>query len=165
MSDNKFNVLFLCTGNSARSVLSEALLNRWGKEKFIAYSAGSNPKGDVHPKTIDILKKNNFETDSFRSKSWDEFTNPDAPHIDFVITVCSNAANEACPVFPGNPVSAHWNIADPAREFEKEEDQDREFIRVFMELEQRIQLLTNLPQDKLDKMAIHEHLHKTSDTK
>lgn len=164
-ADHQFNVLFLCTGNSVRSVLSEALLNRWGKGKFKAYSAGSKPKGKVHPKTIEILNKNNFITENFRSKSWDEFTGDDAPEIDFIITVCSNAANETCPVIPGSPASAHWNIDDPAREFDTEEQQDREFLKVFMELDQRIQILTNLPYEKLDKMALHEHLQKTSDPK
>jgi protein-tyrosine-phosphatase len=162
---HQFNVLFLCTGNSARSVLSEALLNRWGKGKFKAFSAGSKPKGQVHPKTIEILNKNNFDTEGYRSKSWDEFTSDDAPIIDFIITVCSNAANETCPIIPGNPATAHWDIADPAREFNTEEQQDKEFLKVFLELEQRIQLLTNLPSEKLDKLALHEHLQKSSDAK
>ena len=163
MAEKKYNVLFLCTGNSARSVMSEALLSRWGNNKFNAYSAGSQPKGEVHPKTIETLKKNNFITDHFRSKSWDEFTGPDAPMIDFVITVCSNAANETCPVFPGSPFTAHWNLDDPAREFESEKEQDREFLNIFMELDRRIQTLTNLPDEKLDKMSLQEHLQKTSD--
>ncbi len=160
---HQFNVLFLCTGNSARSILSEALLNRWGKGKFKAYSAGSKPKGEVHPKTLEILRKNSFNTDGFRSKSWDEFTGDDAPEMDFIITVCSNAANETCPIIPGNPASAHWDIADPAREFDNEEEQDKEFLKAFMELDQRIQLLIDLPSEKLDKIALHEHIHKISD--
>ncbi len=163
--DHQFNVLFLCTGNSARSVLSEALLTRWGEGRFNAFSAGSKPKGEVHPKTIEILNKNNFNTDGYRSKSWDEFTGNNAPEIDFIITVCSNAANETCPIIPGNPASAHWDIADPAREFDSEEEQDKEFLKVFMELDRRIQLLTNIPTEKLDKMALHEHIHKISDNK
>ena len=163
MSNKKYNVLFLCTGNSARSVMSEALLTRWGSNKFNAYSAGSQPKGEVHPKTIEILKKNNFITDGFRSKSWDEFAGDDAPEIDFVITVCSNAANETCPIFPGNPFTAHWNLDDPAREFKSEDEQDREFLKIFMEIDHRIQILTNLPDEKLDKMTLQEHFKKTSD--
>lgn len=163
--DHKFNVLFLCTGNSARSVMAEALLNRWGSGKFKAYSAGSKPKGEIHPKTIEILNKNNFKTEDYRSKSWDEFTGADAPEINFIITVCSNAANETCPIIPGNPASAHWHIADPAREFDSEEEQDKEFLKAFMELDQRIQLLIDLPSEKLDKIALHEHIHKISDPK
>ena len=163
MSEKKYNVLFLCTGNSARSVMSEALLSRWGNNKFNAYSAGSQPKGEVHPKTIETLKKNNFITDHFRSKSWDEFTGADAVSIDFVITVCSNAANESCPVFSGSPFSAHWNIDDPAREFDSDEEQNREFQKIFMELDHRIQILTNLSNESLDKMTLQEHLKNTSD--
>jgi arsenate reductase len=163
MSDTKYNVLFLCTGNSARSVISEALLNRWGSDKFQAYSAGRQPKGEVHPKTIKILEKNNYSTDNFSSKSWDEFTKPDAPEIDFVITVCSNAANETCPVFLGSPFNAHWDIDDPAREFESEQEQDKEFQKVFIELEHRIQALTNLPKEKLNKVSLQTYLEETSD--
>ena len=163
MSEKKYNVLFLCTGNSARSIMSEALLSRWGKDKFNALSAGSQPKGKVHPKTIEILKKNNFLTDNYTSKSWDDFSGPDAPEIDFVITVCSNAANETCPVFPGNPFTIHWNLDDPAREFESEEEQNHAFLKVFMEIDRRIQFLTMLPEEKLDKMSLNEHFQKTSD--
>ncbi|MBL1143107.1 MAG: arsenate reductase ArsC [Proteobacteria bacterium] len=164
-ANHQFNVLFLCTGNSARSILAEALMNRWGKGKFKAYSAGSNPKGEIHPKTIEILNKNHFNTTGCRSKSWDEFTGADAPEIDFIITVCSSAANETCPIIPGNPASAHWDIADPARQFDSEEDQDKAFLTAFMELDQRIQLLIDLPSEKLDKIALHEHIHKISDQK
>ena len=163
MLKNKLHILFLCTGNSARSIMAEALLKRWGSEKFIAFSAGSKPKGEIHPKTIGILGNNNLDIQNFRSKSWDEFTDYDAPEIDFVITVCSNAANETCPIFPGNPLSVHWNIDDPARECDSEEKQDSEFLRVFMELEQRIQKFTNLATDDLDMMALHDFLKKTSD--
>lgn len=163
MSESKYSVLFLCTGNSARSIISEAVLRRWGKRKFNAYSAGSQPTGKVHPKTIDILKKNNFNTDNFRSKSWDEFSGPNAPEIDFVITVCSNAANESCPVFPGHPFTAHWNLDDPAREFEYEEEQTSAFLKTFMEIEQRIQTLTNLAEEKFNTQSLREHLQNTSD--
>ena len=163
MLKNKLNILFLCTGNSARSIMAEALLKRWGNEKFIAFSAGSKPKGEIHPKTIEMLEKNNLDIQNIRSKSWDEFTDYDAPEIDFVITVCSNAANETCPVFPGKPLSVHWDIDDPARECGSEEKQDNEFLRVFMELEQRIQKFTNLATEELDMMSLHEYLKKTSD--
>ena len=163
MLKNKLNILFLCTGNSARSIMAEALLKRWGNEKFIAFSAGSKPKGEIHPKTIEMLEKNNLDIQNIRSKSWDEFTDYDAPEIDFVITVCSNAANETCPIFPGNPLSVHWDIDDPARECGSEEKQDSEFLRVFMELKQRIQKFTNLATEELDMMALHEYLKKTSD--
>ena len=163
MEKNKFYVLFLCTENSARSIMAEALLKRWGKQKFNAFSAGSKPKGEIHPKTIEMLEKNNFKSEGFRSKSWDEFTGPDAPEIDFVITVCSNAANETCPIFPGEPQSTHWDIDDPAREVDSEEKQGSEFLKAFMELEQRIKMFTNLPIEKLDKMALHEQLKKMSD--
>ena len=114
MSDYKYNVLFLCTGNSARSIMAEALLSRWGSGHFNAYSAGSNPKGEVHPLTLQTLEKSNFMTEGYRSKSWEEFTRDDSPDIDFITTVCSNAAREICPVMPGKPVSAHWDIEDPA---------------------------------------------------
>jgi len=143
--------------------MAEALLKRWGNEKFIAFSAGSKPKGEIHPKTIEMLEKNNLDNHDFQSKSWDEFTDYDAPEIDFVITVCSNAANETCPVFPGKPLSVHWDIDDPARECGSEEKQDNEFLRVFMELEQRIQKFTNLATEELDMMSLHEYLKKTSD--
>ncbi len=163
MENNKFNVLFLCTGNSARSIMAEALLRRWGNENINAFSAGSKPKGVIHPKTIEMLERNNFNIKGFRSKSWDEFTGPDAPEIDFIITVCSNAANETCPIFPGEPVSVHWNIDDPALELESEDKQGSAFLKAFMELEQRIQIFTNLPIQKLDKMALLEQLKKMPD--
>ena len=143
--------------------MAEALLTRLRSEKFNAFSAGSMPKGEIHPKTVELLEKNNFNIQGFRSKSWDEFTGTNAPEIDFVITVCSNAAKEACPIFPGKPMSAHWDIDDPARELGNEEKQESEFLKAFMELEQRIQRFTNLPTEKLDKVALHENLKKMSD--
>lgn len=162
MANKKFTVLFLCTGNSARSIMAEALLSRWSHGNFTAYSAGSKPKGQVHPMTLEILKKNNFNIDGFRSKSWEEYTGPDSPEIDFIITVCSNAANEACPVIPGKPVTAHWDIDDPAREFESGEAQENAFLKAYRELERRIQKFTQLPLDKLDKITLQEHLKKLS---
>jgi arsenate reductase (thioredoxin) len=140
-NDHQFNVLFLCTGNSARSILAEAILNDFGNGKFVAYSAGSKPKSNPHPKTIEILETNNFDTNNLRSKSWDEFSLADSPKIDLVITVCSNAANESCPIFVGTPKSMHWDIDDPAREFDSDEDQTHEFKIVFNELKQRIKKL------------------------
>jgi protein-tyrosine-phosphatase len=163
VAQNKLNVLFLCTGNSARSIMAEALLKRWGSDKFNAFSAGSKPKGEIHPKTIEILEKNDFSIEGLRSKSWEEFTGLDAPRIDFVITVCSNAANETCPIFPGEPVSSHWNIDDPARELDSAEKQDREFLKAFMTLEQRIQKFTNPAAKKLDKATLTEELKEMSD--
>ncbi|HUC03229.1 MAG TPA: arsenate reductase ArsC, partial [Methyloceanibacter sp.] len=114
-SNEPLNVLFLCTGNSARSIMAEAILNRLGMGKFKGYSAGSHPKGAVNPHTLTVLRKSNFDVSRLRSKSWDEFTNPDAPKLDFVFTVCDDAAKEACPIWPGQPMTAHWGLPDPAK--------------------------------------------------
>lgn len=145
--------------------MAEALLKRWGSDRFNVYSAGSKPKGKVHPMTLETLQNSNFNTEEFYSKSWEEFTEPDGPEIDFIITVCSNAANEACPVIPGEPANGHWDIDDPAIEFDSIEEQKKAFHKAFMELEQRVQIFINLPNEKLDKMALHEHLKKMSDPK
>jgi len=159
----QYDVLFLCTGNSARSVMAEALLKRWGKNKFNSYSAGSQPKGKVHPKTLETLKKNDFDTVGFDSKSWDKLTEIDSPEMDIVITVCSNAANELCPIFPGKPFSLHWDIDDPARKFSSEKDQDDEFARIFNEIEQRIKIFTNLMIENKDKNIFEDKLNEMSD--
>ncbi len=159
----QYNVLFLCTGNSARSVMAEALLKRWGKNKFNSYSAGSQPKGKVHPKTLETLKKNDFDTLGFESKSWDKFSEIDSPDMDIVITVCSNAANEICPIFPGKPLSLHWNIDDPAREFSSEKDQEDEFAKIFIEIEQRIKSFINIPIEKMEKNIFEDKLNEMSD--
>lgn len=143
--------------------MAEALLNRCGNNKFNAFSASSRPKGKIHPETIAVLEKNNLDGQGFRSKSWDEFTGPDASEIDLVITVCSNTANETCPVFPVMPLSAHWDIDDPAREFDSEEKQNSAFQRVFKKIELRIQSLTSLFDDDVDKSALHERLQQLSD--
>lgn len=155
MAATIYNVLFLCTGNSARSILAEALMNREGRGRFHAYSAGSQPKGEVHPMALDLLDRNGFKTDSFRSKNWEEFAAPDAPKLDFVFTVCDNAAGETCPVWPGQPMSAHWGIEDPAAV--EGEGQRQAFERALHYLRNRIILFTALPFDSIGKMSL---LHK-----
>ena len=158
MNDGPLNVLFLCTGNSARSIMAEALLQRWGVGKFQSYSAGSFPKGRVHPLALEILKKNSFNTANFRSKSWDEFSGDAAPQMDFVITVCDRAANEVCPLWPGQPLRAHWGIADPDRPDLDEEEQRKGFQRAYWELDHRIKIFTSLPMDKLDRLSLQRRL-------
>lgn len=158
MTKPVYNVLFLCTGNSARSIMAEALLGRWGKGKFNAYSAGSIPRGRVHPTALKILERYNFNTDAFRSKSWEEFSGPDAPQLDFVFTVCDRAAQETCPVWPGQPMTAHWGIADPDREYASEEEESRGFLRSYLELEARIKIFTSLPVDGLDRLSLQKRL-------
>ena len=158
MADRPYNVLFLCTGNSARSIMAEALLEHWGKGRFKAYSAGSFPKGAVHPMALDLLEKSHLSTSGLRSKSWDEFAKPGAPEMDFVFTVCDQAANEACPVWPGNPVTAHWGVPDPAAAEGAEAEKNRVFRIAFQALETRIKLFTALPLDKLDRMAIKRNV-------
>ena len=158
MTDKKFNVLFLCTGNSARSIMAEVLLQRWGSGKFNAFSAGSIPKGRVHPMTIKLLKMNNFRTDELRSKCWDEFSGPDVPPLDFIFTVCDKAAKEVCPIWPGQPMTAHWGIEDPDQEYATEEEQFRKFKTSFWELDNRIKIFTSLPFDKLDTFSLQKHL-------
>jgi arsenate reductase len=147
-------VLFLCTGNSARSLLAEALLNRLGEGRFRAYSAGSQPKGEPHPMALEVLRSHGFATDGLRSKSWHEFAKPDAPPIDLVITVCDNAAGESCPVWPGRPIAAHWGIEDPAA---VEGERQREaFEQALRYLRNRISLLVELPKEGLDELALRE---------
>ena len=158
MTRRKYNVLFLCTGNSARSIMAEALLKRWGMGKFNAYSAGSMPKGRLHPMTSGILRMNKFNPDDYRSKSWAEFSGPDAPKLDFVFTVCDRAAKEACPIWPGQPMSAHWGIADPDQASESEETQWHMFKTAFRELDYRIKIFTSLPVEGLDKLSLQKKL-------
>lgn len=158
MSFEPYNVLFLCTGNSARSIMAEALLGRWGKGKFNAFSAGSFPKGRVHPAALKILKRYNFNTGDFRSKSWEEFTGPDAPRLDFVFTVCDRAAKEACPIWPGQPMTAHWGIADPDREYDSEEEEMHGFMKAYLELDCRIKIFNSLPISGLDKLSLQNRL-------
>ena len=155
-----YNVLFLCTGNSARSVMGEVLLNYWGRGRFRAFSAGSKPKGEVHPMTLAALERNHLPTDGLRSKSWSEFSQPGAPKLDFVFTVCGNAAKEQCPYWPGQPMTAHWGIDDPAAAEGTPEEQLREFNRALRELDARIKLFIHLPIDKLDKLTLQDRLNQ-----
>jgi len=158
MPDGVYNVLFLCTGNSARSILAEAILNREGQGRFKAYSAGSHPAGSVRPEALALLKKLNFKTDDFRSKDWTEFAEPGAPEMDFVFTVCDNAANEVCPVWPGQPMSAHWGVPDPAAVEGKESEQQLAFSDTFRMLNNRISIFVNLPMTSLDKLSLQKKL-------
>jgi protein-tyrosine-phosphatase len=153
-----YNVLFLCTGNSARSIMAEALLNHWGSGRFKGFSGGSFPKGAVHPLALDVLEKAKLPIGGLRSKSWDEFAAPDAPEMHFVFTVCDNAAGEICPVWPGQPMTAHWGIEDPAAVEGTEEDKAHAFKRTFHELDARIKLFTSLRLEELDRLALQKHL-------
>lgn len=156
MTDTTYNVLFLCTGNSARSILGEALLNRDGDGRFKAYSAGSHPNGKVHPMALNILDGMGFETKDLRSKSWDEFAAPSAPQMDFIFTVCDNAAGESCPVWLGQPMTAHWGIEDPAAV--EGDGQHEAFLTALRHLRNRISLFLNLPFETLDKMSLSNRL-------
>jgi arsenate reductase len=156
MSERVRNVLFLCTGNSARSILAEAILNREGQGRLRAFSAGSFPKGEVHPMAVEVLQGLGYPTDDFRSKSWDEFARPGAPEIDFIFTVCDNAAGETCPIWPGHPMTAHWGIEDPAAV-----DGPRQraaFLQAYHQLQRRISLFLALPVDSIDKMSLQSKL-------
>lgn len=156
MSDKVYNVLFLCTGNSARSILAEAILNKDGAGRFRAYSAGSFPKGAVHPMALEVLSSLGFSTAGARSKSWDEFAGPDAPPIDFIFTVCDNAAGETCPIWPGHPMTAHWGIEDPAAV--EGEGQRNAFVTALRYLRNRIDLFLELPIAALDAMTLQARL-------
>jgi protein-tyrosine-phosphatase len=158
MSTTPFNVLFLCTGNSARSILAEAYLNAAGKGRFAAYSAGSHPAGAVNPFALELLQKNRIDAAGLRSKNWDEFAGPGTPALDFVFTVCDNAAGEVCPIWPGQPMTAHWGIADPAAVQGSDEAKRRAFLRAFSELSTRIKLFMSLPLDKLDRLVLKKKL-------
>ena len=159
MGDDKiYDVLFLCTGNSARSVIAEAIMNRAGEGRFAARSAGSHPTGEVHPYTIDLLKKLNYPTDGLRSKSWDEFTGPDAPDFDFVFTVCDNAANEVCPVWPGQPMTAHWGVPDPAAATGTEAERRLAFAEAYRLLNNRISTFVSLPLRSIDRLTLQKRL-------
>ena len=159
MEHRPCNVLFLCTGNSARSVMAEALLNHWARERFLALSAGSYPKGEVHPLAIETLRKNHIPVDGLRSKSWGEFASPGAPPLDLVFTVCDRAAQEICPVWPGQPMTAHWGIADPAAVEGSEEERHRAFNNSFRELDARLRILTSLRLESLDALSLQRELN------
>ena len=158
MADHVHNVLFLCTGNSARSIFAEAILNRYGKGRFHAFSAGSHPKGRVHTYTLDLLRNLNYPTDGLRSKSWDEFAVPGAPKLDFVFTVCDDAANESCPIWPGQPMTAHWGIPDPAAVEGSEAVKRQAFADACRMMTNRISVFTSLPLSSLDRMALQKQL-------
>lgn len=164
VSSQPFNVLFLCTGNSARSILAEAVLNQLGGGQFQAYSAGSHPKGEIHPLALALLKQNKIPTDHLRSKPWDEFAVAGAPRLDFVFTVCDNAAGEVCPVWPGHPMTAHWGIADPAAVTGTDEQKRAAFFNAYRELNQRIRIFTSLPIRSLDQVKLQERLNSIGKT-
>jgi len=155
-----FNVLFLCTGNSARSIIAESLLNHWGKGRFRAFSAGSRPKGDVHPLTLATLRRYHLPVDGLRSKSWDEFAVSNAPMLHFVFTVCDNAAKEVCPVWPGQPMTAHWAVEDPAAVVGSDDVRDRAFVKAFRELDARIKLFASLRLELLDRLSLQRELDR-----
>lgn len=159
-----FNVLFLCTGNSARSILAEAIIKREGIGKFKGFSAGSMPKGAVHPYTLDLLKNLNYDTSQFRSKSWEEFSGPGAPDLDFVFTVCDNAANEVCPLWPGQPMTAHWGVPDPAAATGTEAERRFAFADTYRMLNQRISIFVNLPIASLDRLTLQKNLDDIGST-
>lgn len=154
----QYNVLFLCTGNSARSIIAEAILNREGRGRFKAFSAGSQPKGTVNPRTLDLLRKFNYDVATLRSKSWAEFAKPGAPDLDFVLTVCDNAAGESCPLWPGQPITAHWGIPDPAAASGTEAEIALAFKDAYRMLNRRIDLFLALPIQKLDRLVLTTRL-------
>ena len=160
MSDRPFNVLFLCTGNTARSILAEALLNHIGKGKFRAFSAGSQPKGTVNPFAIKVLQKFEIPTDGLRSKSWNEFAAPDAPKMDFIFTVCDNAAGESCPIWPGHPTSAHWGIEDPAAVEGTDIQKEAAFVAAYQYMRNRIAAFAALPLHSLEALRLGDALRK-----
>jgi protein-tyrosine-phosphatase len=163
--DKVFNVLFLCTGNSARSIMAEAILSREGARNFRAFSAGSHPKGYVHPYALNLLRKMNFDVSRFRSKSWNEFTRPGAPALDFAFTLCDNAAAETCPVWPGQPMTAHWGLPDPAAAKGKEAEIRLAFADTYRMLNNRISIFVNLPIQSLDKLSLQKQLDSIGKTK
>jgi arsenate reductase (thioredoxin) len=158
MVDRPFNVLFLCTGNSARSIMAEAILNKLGRGKFRAYSAGSQPNGRVNPHTIQLLQSLDYDTSAFRSKSWNEFAKPGAPVLDFAFTVCDNAAGESCPVWPGQPMTAHWGVPDPAEATGTPAEIALAFKDAYRMLHQRIGVFTALPIPSLDRLSLQQRL-------
>jgi len=162
MPSSTFNVLFICTGNSARSIMAEAILTQQGGGRFRAFSAGSHPIGQLSPEAVDLLQRNQFETAQLRSKNWNEFAGTDAPKMDFVLTVCDKAAGEVCPAWPGQPISAHWGVEDPVAVQGDEEHKRKAFSDAFLTLQRRIALFLNLPMDKLDKLSLQNELNRIS---
>ncbi len=156
--DRPLNILFLCTGNSARSILAEVTMNTLGAQRFKAYSAGSHPNGRVNPFAIELLSRHGMSTDGLRSKSWDEFAAPGAPVLDFVITVCDSAAGEVCPYWPGQPVTAHWGVEDPAAVEGSDDDKRKAFFNAYTRLRHRIELFLNLPLARLDRVSLTQRM-------
>ncbi len=164
MIEKNYNVLVLCTGNSARSIMAEAIINTMGKGRFHAYSAGSHPTGKINPFAIEQLQAIHYPTEHLRSKSWDEFAQPDAPQMDFIITVCDNAAGEVCPVWPGQPISAHWGFEDPAAVLGTDEEKRHAFAKICRQITHRVNAFISLPIEKLDKVAIQHRMKLIGDT-
>ncbi len=158
MAEKAYNVLFLCTGNSARSILAEAILGRIGKQRFNSYSAGSQPKGEPHPQALRLLESLRYDTTQFKSKSWDEFAKPGAPALDFVFTVCDNAASEVCPVWPGQPMSAHWGVPDPAAVEGSDAEIAAAFAETYRLMNNRITAFVNLPMQSIDRLSLTQRL-------
>lgn len=165
MSGKIYNVLFICTGNSARSILAEVIMNDLGRGRFKAFSAGSHPRGELHPLTLEVLAGKRYNTDGLRSKSWAEFAAPNAPQMDFIFTVCDQAAGEACPAWPGQPITAHWGFSDPALITGIREIQLKAFANVQLQISNRIRLFLNLPIDKIDRMSLQNELRQLAQRK
>jgi arsenate reductase len=165
MSDRVYNVLFLCTGNSARSIMAECAMNRFGKPRFRAFSAGSHPTGKVHPRALELLESFNYDVGGLRSKSWDEFAGSDAPPLDFVFTVCDRAKGEVCPIWPGQPMTAHWGVDDPAAFEGSAEEQRRFFKRIYTELENRVKIFSVLRVDSLDRLSLQKRIDEIGKTR
>jgi len=163
MTEKTYNVLFLCTGNSARSIMAEALVTTLGNGRFKGYSAGSQPGGTVNPLALEKVQKTGYSLDKLRSKSWDEFARPNAPHMDFIITVCDNAAGEVCPIWPGHPASAHWSFQDPAAVEGTDDEKRAAFDKVFRQMATRMHAFISLPLHKLNNVAIQQEIRKIGD--
>ncbi|MBK1700848.1 arsenate reductase ArsC [Thiococcus pfennigii] len=164
MSQETYNVLFICTGNSARSILAERLIERWGGGRFRGFSAGSHPRGEVHPLALEVLRRNNYSTEGLRSKDWAEFAQPDAPAMDFVFTVCDKARGELCPVWPGQPMTAHWGTADPAAVEGDELTRLNAFRTALREIENRIKIFVALPFASLDRLRLQREIERIGTT-
>lgn len=160
MVNRIYNVLFICTGNSARSIMAEVMLNHLGRGRFRAFSAGTHPRGAVHPMTLDVLTERNYAVDGLRSKSWTEFTAPNGPRMDFIFTVCNQAAGETCPAWPGQPITAHWDFADPAAVVGDQETRRKAFVNAQYQIVTRIRLFLSLPLDKLDRLSLQSQLRE-----